>query len=138
MKTPKSTLELADAIESLVASYVESVREAAQQAVARATVERVASAHSSSSGTRTRAAPPQTTMARRTAAELETVCDALCARVRAQPGMSMVELAEQMNAEVRSLQRPMAKLKSASRVRSVGERHLTRYYPAVVGTAGVV
>ena len=66
MKTPKSTLELADAIESLVASYVESVREAAQQAVARATVERVASAHSSSSGTRTRAAPPQTTMARRT------------------------------------------------------------------------
>jgi hypothetical protein len=44
----------------------------------------------------------------------------------------MVELAEQMGADVRSLQRPMSKLKSAGRVRSVGQRHLTRYYPAVV------
>ena len=36
MKTPTSTLELADAIESLVASYMDSVRDAAQQAVVRA------------------------------------------------------------------------------------------------------
>jgi predicted transcriptional regulator len=63
---------------------------------------------------------------------LQQVCDALCERVRAQPGASMVELAEQMSADARSLQRPMAKLRAAGRVRSVGQRHMTRYYPAVV------
>lgn len=47
----------------------------------------------------------------------------------------MVELAEQLDSDVRSLQRPMAKLKSAERVRSVGQRHLMRYYPAVVRAA---
>jgi predicted transcriptional regulator len=67
---------------------------------------------------------------------LKEVCDALCERVRAQPGASTVELAEQMGADARSLQRPMAKLRAAGRVRSVGQRHLTRYYPAVVRAAG--
>ena len=47
----------------------------------------------------------------------------------------MAELCEQMGAEARDLQRPMAKLRSAGRVRSVGQRHLTRYYPAVVRAA---
>jgi predicted transcriptional regulator len=68
--------------------------------------------------------------------ELAEVCDALCEQVRMQPGASMVELAEVMGAGVQSLQRPMAKLKAAGRVRSVGQRHLTRYYPTVVGATG--
>jgi len=48
----------------------------------------------------------------------------------------MVELAEQIDADVRSLQRPMAKLRESGRVRSVGQRHLTRYHPTVVRAAG--
>jgi hypothetical protein len=36
-----------------------------------------------------------------------------------------------MGETVQTLQRPMAKLKAEGRVRSVGERHLTRYFPAV-------
>lgn len=67
---------------------------------------------------------------------MDEVCDALCERVGAQPGAPMVELAEQLGADVRSLQRPMAKLKAAGRVRSVGQRHLMRYYPAVARSAG--
>jgi hypothetical protein len=130
MKTPNSTMELADAIESLVASYLKSVRDCAQQAVERAIGKPVAPPPRSSSASRPWTAT--STTARRTATELQQVCDALCERVRAQPGASMVELAEQMSADARSLQRPMAKLRAAGRVRSVGQRHMTRYYPAVV------
>ena len=132
MKTPNTPLELADAIESLVASYMDSVRDAAQQAVSRALASPGPSNRRPSLATRSTSAKPPTTSARRSPTELEAVCDALCERVRAQPGVSMVELAEQMRTDVRSLQRPMAKLKSAERVRSVGQRHLMRYYPAVV------
>jgi DNA-binding NtrC family response regulator len=135
MKTPNSTLELADAIEALVASYVNSVRDSAQQAVERA-LSPIAPTRRSSAAARLPTATSRSSTARRTATELEEVCAALCERVRAQPGASMVELAEQMGADRRSLQRPMEKLRAAGRVRSVGRRHLTRYYPAVVPTAG--
>ena len=136
MKTPNSTLELADAIESLVASYMKSVRECAQQGVERAMGKPVAATRL---GTTARCPPTATSRSatgRRTGKELKAVCDALCERVRAQPGASMVELAEQMGADTRSLQGPMAKLRAAGRVRSVGQRHLTRYYPAVVRAGG--
>lgn len=132
MKTPNSRLELADAIESLVASYMDSVRDAAQQAVVRATTRAVAPRRRSA---RTTSATPRSATARRTPTELKEVCDALCERVRAQPGASMVELAEQMGADTQSLRLPMEKLRAAGRVRSVGQRHLTRYYPAVVRAA---
>jgi hypothetical protein len=91
MKTPNSTMELADAIESLVASYLKSVRDCAQQAVERAIGKPVAPPPRSSSASRPWTAT--STTARRTATELQQVCDALCERVRAQPGASMVELA---------------------------------------------
>ena len=136
MKNPNSTLELADAIESLVASYMESVCDAAQQAVGRAIARPVAPRRRSTAAARTTSATSRSITARRTTTALEEVCDALCERVRAQPGASMVELAEQMGADARSLRRPMAKLRAAGRVRSVGQRHLTRYYPAVVRAAG--
>lgn len=136
MKSPNSTLELADAIESLVASYMKSVRDCAQQAVERAMGKAVAPRRRSSSAARPPTGTSRSASARRTATELREVCDALCDRVRAQPGASIVELAEQIGADTRSLQRPMAKLRAAGRVRSVGQRHLTRYYPAVVRAAG--
>lgn len=136
MKTPNSRLELADAIESLVASYMDSVRDAAQQAVVRAIAKPVVPRRRSSPAARSTSATSRSTTARRTSTELEEVCDALCEQVRMQPGASMVELAEQMGADRRSLQRPMEKLRAAGRVRSVGQRHLTRYCPAVVRAAG--
>lgn len=48
----------------------------------------------------------------------------------------MVTLAERMGAEAKTLRRPMATLRATGRVRSVGQRHLTRYYPAVVRAVG--
>ncbi len=44
----------------------------------------------------------------------------------------MVTIAEKMGAKSIDLQWPMAKLKLAGGVRSVGQRSLTRYYPAVL------
>jgi hypothetical protein len=44
-------------------------------------------------------------------------------------------LAEDMGASTGTLQRPMTKLRAEGRVRSVGERHLMRYFPAVVRPA---
>jgi len=45
------------------------------------------------------------------------------------PGEAMAVLAREVGASARELQRPMALLKQAGRVRSVGQRSSTRYFP---------
>lgn len=126
-RTPE---QLASAIESLVASYLDEVRQVAQEAL-----ERSLYAHggarrpTKATGQRSQAPKPETK--RRTAAELDATCEQLCALVRARPGESIVTLAEELGVPARTLQRPMAKLRVESRVRTVGERHLMRYFPAV-------
>jgi plasmid replication initiation protein len=135
MKTPRTPEHLANAIESLVASYIDEVHQAAQQGVERALFRRAGSApgRRSKGGHR----PPAATTAtkRRTAGELDEVCGRLCALVRARPGESIVMLAEEMGEPAGALQRPMAKLRADGRVRTVGQRHLMRYFPTVVRTA---
>jgi HEAT repeat protein len=133
MKTPSTPDQLANAIESLVASYINEVRQAAEQALARALCHR--SAVRRPRGNRDRPATPRSTAKRRTAAELEQACEQLCALVRARPGESIVTLAEEVGEPAAALQLPMAKLRADGRVRTVGERHLMRYYPAVLRTA---
>jgi hypothetical protein len=56
----------------------------------------------------------------------------LYAAVCAQPGETMSVLGPALGHSPRELNRPMLALKRSGRVRSVGERHHTRYYPAVV------
>lgn len=129
MKSPTTTIELAGAIESLIASYMNDVRDAAEQAVARALTQRETSRRTSEARGRAPAAKSQSS--RRSATALDETCQALCDLVRARPGSSMVELAEQLRSTVRELQRPMAKLRADGRVRSVGQRHMMRYFPAV-------
>jgi hypothetical protein len=131
MKNPSTTVELAGAIESLIGGYVDEVREAAQQAVARALARSAGGGRHRRSG-RKAFSRSRTSTSRRTTTELANASDALCEVVRTHPGASMVALAEELDVDARTLQRPMARLKSVGRVRSVGQRHLTRYYPAVV------
>jgi hypothetical protein len=133
MKIPSTTTELAGAIESLIGSYVAGIRQAAQQAVERALV-RSAGGRPAAGGKKGGSLPPSAR--RRTATELAGACDALLDVVRAHPGASMVTLAERMGAEAKTLRRPMATLRATGRVRSVGQRHLTRYYPAVIRAVG--
>jgi hypothetical protein len=134
MRSPSTPEQLANAIESLVASYIDEVRQAAQQAIERS-LSRSVQAQRSAKSTVHRPSVPRLATKRRTAAELDETCEKLCALVRARPGESIVTLAEDMGASAGTLQRPMAKLRTEGRVRSVGERHLMRYFPAVVRPA---
>jgi hypothetical protein len=134
MKTLSTPEQLADAIESLVTSYLNEVRQAAQQAVER-TLSRPAARESRAKSNPLPRTASTASTSRRTAAELDEVCERLCALVHSRPGESIVALAEAMAEPSGALQRPMAKLRSDGRVRTVGQRHLMRYFPAVIRPA---
>lgn len=134
MRSPSTPEQLANAIESLVASYIDEVRQAAQQALERS-LSRSVHVQRSAKSTVHRPSSPKSATKRRTAAELDETCEKLCALVRARPGESIITLATDMGVSAGTLQRPMAKLRAEGRVRSVGERHLMRYFPAVVRPA---
>jgi hypothetical protein len=131
-RTPE---QLANAIESMVASYLDEVRQAAQEALQRALCVQQAGARRPAKVTGPRAQAPKADRKRRTAAELDVTCEQLCVLVRARPGESIMTLAEEMSVSASALQRPMAKLRIENRVRTVGERHLMRYFPAVTKAA---
>jgi hypothetical protein len=130
MKAPNTRMELAAAIESLIGSYMDGIREAAKEAVERAMRSTVTVGHA-----RRRkewAAGPAARMSRRAPTRVDELCNKLCEVIRANPGASMVVIAEKVGAKSTDLQWPMTKCKRAGRVRSVGQRSLTRYYPAVL------
>lgn len=131
MKAPKSSQELAHAIEGLVMEYLEE----GQRAAARAVEEAFERARKERRGLGSRSEPrsrrTETTRRRRTQADLEALTEQLYEAVRACPGESMARFSEHLGVPVEELQRPMARLRATARVRSVGERHLTRYFPAV-------
>lgn len=57
------------------------------------------------------------------------LCERLFEAVRACAGETMTVIAARVGQEPRMLNRPMLHLKRAGRVRSAGERNLTRYFP---------
>ena len=130
----RSPEQLASAIESLVASYFDEVRQVAQEALQRS-LARPAGIRPPAKATGQRSQAPRPDAKRRNAAEIDAMSEQLCALVRARPGESIVALAEEMGVPASMLQRPMAKLRVESRIRTVGERHLMRYFPAVTRAA---
>jgi glutamyl-tRNA reductase len=125
---PKTNQELAEHLETIVAQYIAEAHRAAQQALERA--------FASASTTTRKTAKPSTTRLttrrpskRRPAEELGELAEQLVELVRAQPGESMSTFATELALPVRSLHRPMMQLKRDGRVRSVGERQHTRYFP---------
>lgn len=68
---------------------------------------------------------------RRSADEIAELKKRLLAVVCTRPGESMTTFSEELGLSVRSLQRPMSKLRAEGRVRCVGERNMARYFPAV-------
>lgn len=119
--------ELGEHIERLVQGYVASIHVVVRDAASRAlTGSRTPAAvvgkavpQSRSSGARQRRAPDEI------AAVSEQLYQAVCER----PGETMAVLARELGASPRELKRPMKRLKRSGRVRSVGERHHTRYFP---------
>lgn len=125
-----SNRDLVEQIEQLVREHVEATRQAAAAAVERAfssaAPSRPVRERSKSAGT-----PKRASSGRRSQAELAALADRLHELVCAQPGETMSVLAPQLGATSVELERPMKALKKAGRVRSVGQRHLTRYFPTV-------
>lgn len=69
---------------------------------------------------------------RRPPDEMAQVVEQLFEAVRACPGETMNVIAARVGEQPRALNRPMMHLKRAGRVRSAGERNLTRYFPMMV------
>jgi len=122
--------ELAEQIERLVRDHVVALR-----TVATAAVERAFAATRSTAGD-----PPQRTRGvsagarakpapRRAVEEVEALAEAFYAALRRSPGETMATLAAQTGASPRALHVAVARLKRAGRVRAVGQRQFTRYFP---------
>jgi hypothetical protein len=73
---------------------------------------------------------------RRSAAELEELGERLYEAVCAKPGETMMVLAARLGTSSRSLERPAGRLRRAGRVRSIGERNGTRYFPIAKNESG--
>jgi len=124
---------LSEQIEEFVRQHMEASRRAAAEAVERAFT---------SASSRARAKPARTRAQgdasgrRRAPAEMAALGERLYEAVCAQPGETMSVLAPEVGKTPRELARPMLALRRVGRVRCVGQRHQTRYYPAVTQSPG--
>lgn len=123
--------DLSKQIEHLVQEYISATRAAAQAAVERGFA--MASATKSKAQrapeVRRQASDEARRGVRRATAEVEALCEQLYEAVCRMPGETMTVLAPVVGATSRELNRPMTRLKGAGRVRSVGTKHATRYFP---------
>ncbi len=121
----KSIEEMETQIETLVREHITACRKAAGSAV-----ERAFGSTPKRSTTRTTGTAPRTSGgSRRSAEEMSGLGERLFDAVRANPGAGMTMLMVQVGSSARDLHRPMMLLKNAGRVRSVGQRGATRYFP---------
>jgi hypothetical protein len=125
MTATSSIDDLRKRIERVVQDHIAASRKAAEAAVARG----FSTATRGKSSSRPQPGGARQIGRRRPSLEIAALADRLCEAVRASPGETMAVLAPQIGESARALQRPMAQLKSSGRVRSVGNKHLTRYYP---------
>ena len=125
--TTTSIEQLENQIERLVREHVTACHKAAATAVDRAF-------RSANTRTKTRRNASTTTSRRRPPAEVAALGERLYEAVCANPGEGMKVLMADVGGTARELHRPMALLKRAGRVRSVGQRRLTRYFPMATST----
>jgi hypothetical protein len=133
MTTNMSARELAQQIEHLVEDFIAGGRLAATKAVDRA----FASARTQSPAKRPsrseRARRP--TSRRRSPEEMAKLSERLYDAVCANPGETMSVIAPVVGANPRELQPVAARLRRDGRIRTVGQRRFTRYFPMVKGMA---
>jgi hypothetical protein len=117
---------LGEHIERLVQEYILAGREAARTAMERAFATG-AGVQAKAKKQRRQVAPRAS--GRRPSGELVTLGERLYAALCKTPGETMMVLGPAVGGSARELHRPMELLKRAGRVRSVGTRQATRYYP---------
>ncbi len=120
-----TTLEqLAKRIEQLMREHVAGVQLAAVEAVARAVV------RENRMGREQRSTACSTaTKQRRTEGEIAALSERLYEAVCKKPGELMAIFAAELNSSANALQMPMRRLRNEERVRSIGAKHQTRYFP---------
>ena len=127
MTNANSKQGLGERIEEMVREHIAASRREAKDAVERA----FDAARATASAPRRHG--PTEGQKRRASAELvalgERFFDAVCAK----PGESMAVLGASVGASARELHRSVSLLKRAGRVRAVGERNHTRYFPMANG-----
>ncbi len=131
--------ELVEQIEQLVRKHIESTRIAAASAVDRAFVATPRDGRNhprASTGTPDASRSRRRTAPRRAAEDVTALAEQFHTVLCRNPGETMTALAPQIGATPRALHLAVARLKRAGRVRAVGQRRFTRYFP-MTNTAGV-
>ena len=128
MRAKTSTENLEERIERLIREHIAAIRARAEAAVARGFAESVVRP-SSQAAPRSRMAARRPASPRRTTQQVADLAERLCAAVHAAPGETMLTLAPQVGATPGELSVPVARLRQQGRVRTVGQRQHTRYFP---------
>ena len=128
MANTNSDQDLIQGIERLVREHLAATRNAARVAVERAFGTEAAS------GAPMRARRSEGSK-RRGSAEVAALGERFYRAVCAKPGETMTVLSLEVGASARELHRSVTLLKQAGRVRAVGSRSLTRYFPMANGKA---
>lgn len=118
--------DLSKKIEALVKEHIDASRKAAAIAVERAF---------NAAEPKRRRQPPKGAASgrRRTSDEVAELGERFLEVLCASPGETIAVLAAQIGVAPRDLQRSVALLKQAGRVRSVGQKRATRYFPTAKG-----
>lgn len=124
-------------IEQLVREHIAELRTSAAAAVERAfSHAAVRGATAGRAGRHIAARATRAAGQRRPPHEMAALAERLYAVVCAHPGAAMATLASELGTGARELNRPALLLKRAGRVRTVGLRAGTRYFPMVAKSAG--
>ena len=132
MTNTNSDQDLIQGIERLVREHIAATRNAAKVAL-----ERAFSSEAEAEAARgaPRRVKPSEGLKRRASAEVAALGERFYRAVCAKPGETMTVLSSEVGASARELHRSVTLLKQAGRVRAVGSRSLTRYFPMANGTA---
>jgi len=126
--------DLIKRIEQLVSEHIAASRRAVQEAVERAFATAEGKPVVAARGAR-RARSGAESRKRRGAADLAALGERFFGVVCAKPGETMAVLATEVGASARELHRAVMGLKRSGRVRVIGQRSQTRYFPRASGAA---
>jgi hypothetical protein len=127
--------ELVEQIEHLVRTHIEEMRRAATAAVERGFGTGAHAGRGIGAVTSRPEATSRCIAPRRAAEDLAALGERFYAALCRRPGETMTTLAPQVGASPRALQVAVARLKRAGRVRAVGQRQHTRYFPLTTAPA---
>lgn len=129
MKAKTSTETFEQRLEQLVREHIAAIRAQAEAALARGFAELPVRAPAPAASL-PKLSPHRPASRRRTSEQVAELAQRLCAAVHAAPGQTMLHLAPQVGATPAELSVAVAHLRRQGRLRTVGQRQYTRYFPA--------